>query len=164
MYHFGHAIDPSFQINPEKDAVVLGVALTLLIKSPAIIRSAGKITRALKTASATVATGTADNIARIGDRFGKSGTLVNNPGTRVDWSRVSSHGLQRMSQRGVTQDMVNSWVRSGKVLEQAGGSKHLFFTQQGAVVVATDGTAVTAIPASMYDAAYKALSQALFGS
>jgi RHS repeat-associated protein len=103
------------------------------------------------------------NLAQIGSSFGKSGTLVNHPGTRVDWSKVSAHGLQRMSERGVTRNMVESWVRNGKALEQAGGAKHLFFTPQGAAVVATDGTVVTTIPASMYDAAYKALSISLFG-
>lgn len=71
--------------------------------------------------------------------------------------------MERISERGVTQSMVESWVKNGKALEQAGGAKHLFFTPQGAAVVATDGTVVTTIPASMYDEAYKALSKALFG-
>jgi toxin YxiD len=49
------------------------------------------------------------------------------------------------------------------VLSQNNGSKHLFFTKDGAVVVVTDGTFVTAIPKSHYDDAYKALSKSLFG-
>jgi len=103
------------------------------------------------------------NLAKIGDSFGKSGVLVNHPGTRIEWSKVSNHGLERMGQRGVTQSMAESWVKNGKALSQNNGSKHLFFTKDGAVVVATDGTLVTAIPKSHYDDAYKALSKSLFG-
>lgn len=50
------------------------------------------------------------NLAKIGDSFGKSGVLVNHPGTRIEWSKVSNHGLERMGQRGVTQSMAESWV------------------------------------------------------
>ncbi|WP_162859631.1 DUF4258 domain-containing protein, partial [Listeria goaensis] len=101
--------------------------------------------------------------AKIGESFGKSGTLVKNPGTKIDWSKVTDHGLKRMDERGVTKKNVESWVKNGKALEQAGGNKHLFFTKEGAVVVAKDGTLVTAIPVSKYDNAYKELSLKLFG-
>ncbi|WP_374018210.1 hypothetical protein ABU162_30080 [Paenibacillus thiaminolyticus] len=103
------------------------------------------------------------NLAKIGDSFGKSGILVNHPGTKIDWTKVSNHGLERMTQRGVTQSMAEKWVKNAKALSQSQGSKHLFFTKDGAAVVATDGTLVTAIPKSYYDDAYKALSRALFG-
>ncbi len=101
--------------------------------------------------------------AKIGESFGKSGTLVKNPGIKIDWSKVTDHGLKRMDERGVTKKNVASWVKNGKALEQAGGNKHLFFTKEGAVVVAKDGTLVTAIPVSKYDNAYKELSLKLFG-
>ena len=68
-----------------------------------------------------------------------------------------------MEQRGVTQEMVDSWVANGKALVQGEGSKHLFFTQEGAAVVGTDGYLVTVIPESYYDDVYKAMSEALFG-
>lgn len=68
-----------------------------------------------------------------------------------------------MAERGVTQEMVNSWVQNGKSLVQGGGSKHLFFSPEGAAVVGTDGYLVTVIPKSYYDDAYKELSEALFG-
>jgi hypothetical protein len=59
--------------------------------------------------------------------------------------------------------MAESWAKNGIALEQSGGSKHLFFTPDGAVVVATDGTIVTAIPNGYYDAGYLELLNALFG-
>lgn len=101
------------------------------------------------------------NVAKIGDSFGKAGTLVENPGTKIDWSKVTSHGMERMDQRGVTKEMAESWVGNGKALSQNNGSKHLFFSREGAAVVANDGTLVTVIP--KYDDAYKALSTSLFG-
>lgn len=53
--------------------------------------------------------------------------------------------------------------KNGVSLEQANGAKHLFFTSEGAVVVATDGTLVTAIPQSYYDAGYQELVRLIFG-
>ncbi len=100
---------------------------------------------------------------KIGDSFGKAGTLVKNLGTKIDWSKVSTHALERMNERGVTKKMAESWVENGKALSQNNGSKHLFFSKEGAAVVANDGTLVTVIPKSKYDDAYKALSQLLFG-
>ncbi|MCP3747553.1 WXG100 family type VII secretion target [Paenibacillus sp. A3M_27_13] len=101
--------------------------------------------------------------AQIGDTFGKSGTLVENPGTQINWSNSSNHALERMQERGVTKEMADSWVENGKALSQNNGSKHLFFSKEGAAVVANDGTLVTVIPKSKYDDAYKALSKSLFG-
>lgn len=68
-----------------------------------------------------------------------------------------------MTERGVTVEMAELWVKNGKTLEQANGSKHLFFTPDGAVVVATDGKVITTIPRSFYDAEYLELSKQLFG-
>ncbi|ANE46719.1 hypothetical protein SY83_11045 [Paenibacillus swuensis] len=68
-----------------------------------------------------------------------------------------------MNERGVTKEMVESRVKNGKALSQNNGSKHLFFTDEGAAVIANDGTLVTVIPKSKYDDAYKALSESLFG-
>jgi hypothetical protein len=68
-----------------------------------------------------------------------------------------------MSERGVSKEMAESWAKNGKALSQNNGNKHLFFSQEGAAVVAKDGTLVTVIPKSKYDDAYKALSESLFG-
>lgn len=40
--------------------------------------------------------------------------------------------------------------------------KHLFFSKEGAAVVANEGILVTVIPKSKYDDEYKALSKSLF--
>ncbi|MCG7410894.1 DUF4258 domain-containing protein [Paenibacillus sp. ACRRX] len=103
------------------------------------------------------------NVAKIGDSFGKAGILVRNPEIKIEWSKVSSHGLERMAERGVTRSMAESWVKNGKALSQNNGSKHLYFSKEGAAVVANDGTLVTVIPKSKFDDAYNLLSISLFG-
>jgi hypothetical protein len=45
-------------------------------------------------------------------------------------------------------------VENGKALSQNNGSKHLFFSKEGAAVVANDGTLVTVIPKSMHKKHY----------
>lgn len=101
--------------------------------------------------------------AKVGKQYGKNGTVVEHPGTEIDWSKTSKHGAERRAERGVTQETAESWIKNGVALEQSGGSKHLFFTPEGAVVVTTDGKIVTAIPSSYYDEGYFELSEALFG-
>ncbi|WP_156130611.1 hypothetical protein [Paenibacillus durus] len=63
----------------------------------------------IKEGSKNIIKGT--GIAKIGDSFGKAGTLVKNPGTKIDWSKVSSHALERMKERGVTKKMAKSWLK-----------------------------------------------------
>jgi hypothetical protein len=36
------------------------------------------------------------NVAKIGDSSGKSGTLITNSGTKIDWSKVSSLKKERL--------------------------------------------------------------------
>ena len=55
-----------------------------------------------------------------------------------------------MSERGVTQSMVNSWVQNGKVLKQSSGN-FLFITKDGAAVLNNAGKLVTTYPSSMFD-------------
>lgn len=66
------------------------------------------------------------NLSKIGDDFGKVGKLVEHPGTKIDWSKLSTHGMNRMSQRSVTKEMAESWVKNGKALSQNNGSKYFF--------------------------------------
>ncbi|MFL0266525.1 hypothetical protein [Candidatus Clostridium radicumherbarum] len=101
------------------------------------------------------------NAAEIGTNFGKQGTLVENPGIKVDCGQFSKHGLGRILERNVTTDQVNEWVRTGKVLQQ-GVNKYLFITKDGAAVVA-EGKLVTVMSKYDYDEAMEVVVKALFG-
>lgn len=76
------------------------------------------------------------------------GTLVENPSIKVNWDAFAEHGLERMAQRGVTQEMVDSWVANGKALQQ-GANKYLFVTKEGAAVVTSEGKLVTTYSENM---------------
>ena len=100
--------------------------------------------------------------ATIGTSFGKLGTLIANDGKRVvDWANVTTHGMQRMSERGVTQAMVDTWVRTGKALQQS--NTILYVTRQGAVVLNRAGQVVTAYTSKYFDANMQAVIKQLFG-
>jgi hypothetical protein len=112
--------------------------------------------------SGIVGVGGANNLAKVGDNFGRLGTLAENPSIVVNWSTFAEHGLERMAQRGVTPDMVQSWVANGKALAQ-GDNKFLFITREGAAVVTRDGKLVTTYPASKFDANMVEVVKKIFG-
>lgn len=66
-----------------------------------------------------------------------------------------------MSERGVTQSMVENWVRTGKALQQS--STVLYVTRQGAVVLNKAGQVVTAYTGNNFDANMQAVIKQLFG-
>ncbi len=80
---------------------------------------------------------------KFGDTFGKYGTYVKNPKIKVDWSRTTMHGAQRMTERNMTRQLVEKVVSSGKVFSQAEGSKFLFLSKEGAVVLSKSGELIT---------------------
>ena len=88
--------------------------------------------------------------AELGTSFGKLGTPVENPSIKVNWDAFTEHGIERMAQRGFTQEMVNSWLANGKVLKQ-GENKYLFLTQEGAAVVTQEGKLVTTYSSKFFD-------------
>jgi hypothetical protein len=102
-------------------------------------------------------------VAKLGAEFGKLGTLVENPGVKVNWEAFAEHGAQRMAARGVTPDMVESWVANGKALAQNGGEKFLFVTQEGVAVVTKEGKLVTTYSASKFDETMLNIVKQLFG-
>ncbi|MVP02422.1 hypothetical protein [Paenibacillus lutrae] len=102
-------------------------------------------------------------IAKTGETIGKFGTLVKNPNLKVDWAKSMGHAGERMAERGATQSMVNSYVANGRVFSQNNGSKYLFFSREGAAVVAKDGKLITVIPKTNYDGGYRELTKILFG-
>ena len=67
-----------------------------------------------------------------------------------------------MVERGVTQEMVNEWVRTGKALEQPGG-KYLFVTENGAAVVDSQGKLITVWSRADFKGDFPALVEQLFG-
>lgn len=97
----------------------------------------------------------------IGTNLGKLGTLVENPGIKVIWSSATSHALSRMTERGVTNEMVENWVANGKALQQA-GDKLAFITRDGVAVVTNAGKLITAYGKDYFDPAMQKLVEMLF--
>jgi hypothetical protein len=85
-----------------------------------------------------------EKAVKYGKDFGKMGVYAKNPGIKVDWSQFAEHGFERMAERGVTKDMINSIVKNGKVLSQNGGNKFAYITQEGVAVVSKEGKLITA--------------------
>ena len=67
-----------------------------------------------------------------------------------------------MVERGVTQDMVEGWVKTGKALQQT-GDKILYITQQGAVVINKAGRVITVYTSEYFDSTMKDVVIKLFG-
>lgn len=106
--------------------------------------------------------GTGKTGSKLGTSFGKLGTLVENPSIKVNWDTYAEHGFERMAQRGVTKEMVDSWVANGKALQQ-GMNKYLFVTKEGAAVVTTEGKLVTTYSSQFFDENMINLVKELFG-
>lgn len=102
-------------------------------------------------------------IASAGTTFGKYGTLLSqSPNVNVDWSKYAEHGLKRMAERGITKNMVDLWVSTGKVLQQ-GADKFMYITQEGVAIVTRDGKLVTAYSKLQFDDNIKTVVKQLFG-
>ena len=114
-------------------------------------------------AGISVTSGGITTIVALGTSFGKLGTLIANNGQQIiDWGKTTWHGMQRMIERGVTQNMVEAWVKTGKALQQA-GDKILYITKQGAVVIDKAGRVITAYTSQYFDPAMKKVVEKLFG-
>lgn len=68
----------------------------------------------------------------------------------MNWSNTTQHGIDRMSERGVTQGMVNKWVKNGKVLQQTSGN-YAYITKEGVVILSKDGRLITTYPKAKFD-------------
>lgn len=91
------------------------------------------------------------------------GKYVEHPNIEVDWSKFAEHGLERMEQRGVTKDMVNDFVKNGKVLSQNEGNKFAFITKDGVAVVSKDGKLITTWGKDKFDDNMKEIVKMLWG-
>jgi len=126
------------------------------IAAPAVITATG-----VSEISIT-ATGIS-TIAAAGTSFGKLGTLIINDGKQVvDWANTTAHGLQRMLERGVTQEMVNTWVKTGKALQQT-GDKILYITRDGVAVINKAGQLITTYTSKNFDVNVQKVVEQLFG-
>ena len=101
-------------------------------------------------------------LAQYGDDFGKMGTYVENPNIKVDWTRYAGHAVERMQQRGVTQEMVNNVVENGKVLLQNNGNKFAHITQEGVAIVSKEGKLITAWSSADFDSSILEIINQLF--
>jgi hypothetical protein len=121
------------------------------------------VAKASTSLVAVATTKTAVTVAAVGTSFGKLGTLVANNGKQViNWANTASYGLQRMAERGVTQNMANTWVRTGKAIQQSDG-RILYVTQQGAAVVDKAGRLITTYTSKDFDANMVKVIKQLFG-
>lgn len=124
--------------------------------APAIVSATG-------VAGVSVSASGISTIASIGTSFGKLGTLIaNNRQQIIDWGKTTFHAINRMEERGVTQGMVELWVKTGKALQQL-GDKTLYVTKQGAVVVDKLGKVITAYTSEFFDANMQEIIKKLFG-
>ena len=155
---FGYVIDPPLKQDWAFNAVLFvgsaGVAYIGLSAVGAVGVSAS---------TGTIATAAGSGGAAIGTSFGKLGTLVANNGQQViNWANTHSYGLSRMVERGVTQQMANFWVQTGKVLQQS-TDRFIYITQEGAVVVDSFGRLITTYTSKYYDANMVEVVRQLFG-
>lgn len=105
----------------------------------------------------------AGTIAQYGDDFGKMGVYTKNPGVKVDWSQYAEHGFEKMTERGLTKNMIESIVQDGKVITQNGGSKFAYITQEGVAVVSKEGKLITAWGKNNFDTNMSEIVTKLFG-
>ena len=126
------------------------------IAAPAIVSATG-------AAGVSISSAGLSTIAAIGTSFGKLGTLITNSGQQIiNWGGITWHGIKRMAERGITQSMVETWVRTGKALQQT-GDKVLYVTKQGVACVSKTGQVLTAYTSADYDEAMKEVVKKLFG-
>lgn len=99
---------------------------------------------------------------KYGHQFGNLGKYVENPNISVDWPKATKHGLERMSQRGMSKSLIEKIVKSGYTLSQSGG-KFLFLTSEGAVVLDSLGKLITTYGSGDFDAEILKVLKALMG-
>ena len=102
-------------------------------------------------------------LAQYGDDFGKIGKYIESPNVKLDWSKSTNHGLERMNQRGITSAMIEDFVNKGKVLSQDNGNRFAYITKDGVAVVSKDGKLITAWTSANFDSNMFKIVKSLFG-
>lgn len=102
-------------------------------------------------------------LAKYGDEFGKMGTYVEKPAIKIDWTQCTQHGIERMNQRGMTKELVDSIVTNGKALSQCYGSKFAFITKEGVAIISKEGKLITTWSSANFDENMLEIVRRLFG-
>lgn len=97
---------------------------------------------------------------RFGSQVGRLGKLVKN--TRPAIKGLTTHGSNRMIERGVTKAMAQKIVNTGYAVAQANG-KILYFSKIGVVVLTSSGNIVTTYSAKYFDVVMQAIIKVFFG-
>ena len=125
-----------------------------------MLAKAGGAGKGLEVSAAEVS-GT--NVVKYGYDFGKMGIYTKNPRIKVDWSQFAEHGYERMAERGITKNMVESIVKNGKALCQSGGAKYAYITKQGCAIVSNEGRLISAYGRDYFDSNMNDIINKLFG-
>ena len=99
---------------------------------------------------------------KYGESVGRMGKYTPNPGINVSWEHYSEHGLERLRQRGMTKETVESIIKNGKTLEQIADKKYAFVSPEGVVILTSEGKLITAWPEELFDDAMNEIIKILF--
>ena len=87
---------------------------------------------------------------KIGETFGKLGTVVENGGQKI--IDYGFHGAKRMAERGLTKTVMQTTTNNPLVqLVQDGGRKHLYLTEKAGVVLDKVGKVITTYSQKYFD-------------
>lgn len=91
------------------------------------------------------------NVVKHGEDFGKMRTYMEHPNIKMNWSKHSVHGLERLEQRGLSKQQIENFIKDGKVLSQNNGEKFAFITEDGVAILNKQGKFVTALGKNDFD-------------
>lgn len=94
-----------------------------------------------------------------GTKLGKIGTLTRN--TKPTIKGLTQHGIQRLSERGMSKALAQKIVTKGYAVAQNSG-KVLYFTKEGIVVLNAARQIVTAYTSQYFDEAMQAIVKLFF--
>jgi hypothetical protein len=100
-------------------------------------------------------------IPKAGDPIGNLGILIENPGVKLRWDVAREHALNRMTQRGITVETFELWVKNGKAI-QKDTNTYMFITKEGVAITSMDGVPQTAYSAQQFKDHIKAAIKQLY--
>jgi hypothetical protein len=82
LKHFGSAIDPSFSVNPNRDAAFIAGAIVAAIKAPPLIAKAFKTAPVVVPTVSSAAPIITNNLIKHAETLKRTATVMNNAATR----------------------------------------------------------------------------------